>query len=126
MQKVLITGIGLISLHLGKKLKENGYEVFYLTRDKTNYPKLSCYEWNYEKDYIEKGALDQIDHIIHLAGANIGTGRWTKSRKKIIVESRILTSNLIYNTVKSRDAKIKTFVSASAVGFYGAISQYCR
>ena len=122
MEKVLITGIGLVSIHLGKKLKESGYEVFYLTRDKRSYPDLSCYEWDYQKDYIEEGALDQIDHIIHLAGANIGNGRWTKSRKKVILESRVLTSNLIYNTVKSRDLKIKSFISASAVGYYGAIT----
>ena len=122
METVLITGVGLISTSLGKKLEERGYHVRYLTRNKKNDPKKQYFQWNYQEAYIEKGALENIDHIIHLAGANIGAMRWTKKRKIEIVESRTNTAALLHDKIKSAKISIRSYISASAVGYYGAIS----
>lgn len=122
METVLITGVGLISTSLGKKLEERGYQVKYLTRSKKNDAKKQYFQWNYNEAYIENGALEGIDHVIHLAGANIGATRWTTKRKTEIIESRTNTSALLLDKIKSGKIPIQSYISASAVGYYGAIT----
>ena len=54
-----------------------------------------------------------------MAGEGIATKKWTDERKQQIIDSRVLSGQLIYKTIKETNAPVKTFVSASAVGFYG-------
>ena len=56
-------------------------------------------------------------HIIHLAGFPI-LSKWTKKNKKLIYDSRIISSRLIFNSIKKLGLKIETFISASAIGIY--------
>ena len=122
MAKVLITGgTGLVGKHLSEKLKEKGYSVVILSRKKNVDAEISTYSWDLEKKEIEAGALDSVDYIINLAGANIGEKRWTAKRKKQIIDSRIKSSGLIYDNIKPNKIKPKAFISASAIGYYGAI-----
>ncbi len=121
MKKVLITGgTGLVGNNLTYLLVKKGYEVRILSRKLTNKPNFSTYLWDIKTGYIDKDALLDIDYIIHLAGENIGAGRWTKKRKKIILDSRVKGSELIFNTIQEMGIKPKAFISASAVGFYPA------
>ncbi len=123
MAKVLITGgTGLVGKHLSEKLKEKGYSVVILSRKKNVDAEISTYSWDLEKKEIEAGALDSVDYIINLAGANIGEKRWTAKRKKQIIDSRIKSSGLIYDNIKPNKIKPKAFISASAIGYYGAIT----
>jgi len=68
---------------------------------------------------IDIRALGQVDTIVHLAGASIAEQRWTALRKKEILDSRIKSTELLYQTLKNNRHNIKTFVSASAIGYYG-------
>lgn len=122
MTKVLITGTGLISLHLSFKLKEKGYEVAFLSRSIKTDINEPQYLWNLKQETIDKEALIETDYIIHLAGANIGSKKWTKERKKEIIESRVKSANLIFQKLKEYKLKPKAFITASAIGFYGALS----
>lgn len=119
MKSVLITGgTGLIGRHLSVKLKNMGYDVSFLGRKKRENGDCKYYFWDYHKKYIEEGALENVDYIIHLAGANIGEKIWTSRRRKEIIESRVQTAALIYETVSALDKKPVAFISASATGFY--------
>jgi uncharacterized protein (TIGR01777 family) len=114
-KRILITGgQGLIGTYLSKKLLLKGYEVSILSRSAHNLQDISSYTW----DTIE-GNLHNFDAIVHLAGASIAA-RWTAKNKRIIAESRIKTCELLYKLVNQLDQKPHTFISASAVGFYGA------
>jgi uncharacterized protein len=123
MATVLITGgTGLIGKALIKELTNKGYDSIVLTRDKSRYKntaKVSYAEWNVEKQTINKDAIAKADHIIHLAGAGIAERRWTEKRKKEIAQSRVQGGNLLVKTLKEVPNKIKTVVSASAIGWYG-------
>lgn len=119
MKKVLITGgTGLVGRNLSGKLAERGYEVRLLSRKPAKNNKFPTYKWDINSEFIDIDALTDIDYIIHLAGENLGAGRWTKKRKQKIIDSRVKGSELIYNTVKNLENKPKTFISASAVGIY--------
>ena len=71
---------------------------------------------------LQKKAIDEADYIIHLAGANIGDKRWTDKRKQLIIDSRVKSAQLLFDTIKDRNKILKAFISASAIGYYGAIT----
>ncbi|MBW8049331.1 MAG: TIGR01777 family protein [Cytophagales bacterium] len=117
---VLITGgTGLVGTRLTELLLEKGYEVCYLSRHKPDNPKVPTYLWRVEDQYIENDALSNTDHIIHLAGESIAESRWNRKRKKEIYDSRILSSKLLYEKLKTISNKVKAVISASAIGYYG-------
>jgi uncharacterized protein (TIGR01777 family) len=123
METVIITGgTGLIGKHLSRKLKEAGYDVALLSRKSSHDNDFAVYSWDPEKNEIDKKAVLSADYIIHLAGAGIGDKRWTKKRRQLISDSRIKTCELIFNSVKETGTKIKAFISASGIGYYGAIT----
>ena len=75
-----------------------------------------------EKKHIDDEAILNADYIIHLAGAGIADKRWTKSRKKQLIASRVDSTNLLFEKVKELNPNLKGFISASGIGFYGAIT----
>lgn len=58
-------------------------------------------------------------HIIHLAGTSIADKLWTKSRKNDIIKSRVDSAVLIQNELIKQNIIITSFISASAIGYYG-------
>jgi hypothetical protein len=122
---ILITGgTGLVGKALTEALLQKGFRVIILTRNpasqKTNQPHLSFAAWNIEKQFIDKDAFAKADYIIHLAGASVAEKRWTKKRKNEIVSSRVESSRLIAESLKTIPNRIKAVISASAIGWYGA------
>ncbi|REG94110.1 TIGR01777 family oxidoreductase [Flavobacterium aquicola] len=125
MQKnVLITGgTGFIGRYLTKKLLERDYTVSILTRDRRpNTDKVSYYTWDVTAQNIDESAVYNADYIIHLAGENIAEERWTSKRKAAIRDSRIQSAQLIYDTLKKLNKRVDAFVSASGIGYYGAVN----
>lgn len=124
MKTVLITGgSGLVGTALRHALLTKGYKVIILTRNaagKKSTDVLSYAEWNVEEQQIDKSAIAGADYIIHLAGAGVADKRWTKKRKKEIVNSRIDSSKLIVDNLRLVPNKVKAIISASAIGWYGA------
>ena len=120
LSTVLITGgTGFIGGHLTKLLQSKGFNVTHLSRTVSGREKIKTYLWTPDQNFIEEGALEQADYIIHLAGAGIADKRWTKERKKLIIESRVKTAEILLNKISKINGNIKAFVSASAVGYYG-------
>ena len=119
--KVLITGgSGLLGSSLTQKLLSENIEVVHLTREKNSKNDVKNYLWNWGKNEIDERCFNGITHIIHLAGAGIAEKAWTQKRKNTIVKSRVLTARLLHSKIESLNIDIKAFISASAVGFYGA------
>ncbi|APZ44777.1 TIGR01777 family protein [Polaribacter reichenbachii] len=120
MAKIIITGgTGLVGTKLTELLIKNNHNVVILSRNPKH---KNEYKWDVSKGFIDKNALVNIDYIIHLAGAGIADKRWTNERKKIIIDSRVKTANLLYEKVKEQNIQLKSFISASGIGYYGAIT----
>jgi uncharacterized protein (TIGR01777 family) len=118
---VLITGgSGLIGKHLTSSLLAEGYRVSYLSRKPLIGGQVRSFLWDPENRSVDPEAFTGIDFIVHLAGANIGEKRWTKSRKREILESRVKSAGLLFNTIQSKGICLKGFISASASGIYGS------
>ncbi len=123
MNKVLIAGgTGLVGSYLIKGLIDKGYNPVVLTRNAKIKRGYTTFAWDPSRGYIDKESFKGVNIIINLSGANIGESRWTISRKKEILESRIESTSLLYNTAKELSTTPLKYISASATGFYGAIS----
>lgn len=120
MAKILITGgAGLVGTALCKQLIALNHEVRILSRNPKSTDKIKSFFWNVESQQIDESAFDGIEHVIHLAGSGIADSRWTDARKKEIIDSRVNSMKLITGIIKKKNIRLKSFVGASAVGFYG-------
>ncbi len=123
MQTILITGAsGLIGTQLTTLLQSKGYRVIHLSRTISKKIDVETFLWDVNKKTIDDNAIKEADFIIHLAGAGIADKRWTNQRKKEIIDSRVESTHLLFNSINRINKKINGFISASAVGFYGAIT----
>lgn len=123
MAKILITGgTGLIGKALTKLLISEGHEVQILSRHPKSTDKVKSFFWNVESQQIDESAFDDIEHIVHLAGAGIADKRWTDARKKEIIDSRVNSMKLITDVIKKKNSRLKSFVGTSAAGFYGMVT----
>ena len=120
MSKILITGgTGLVGKRLTEMLTATNHEVVILSRNPKN---KNEFKWDITKNYIDKKVFRNIDYIVHLAGAGIADKKWTNKRKKIIIDSRVESANLLYSAVQENNITLKGFISASGIGYYGAIT----
>ena len=127
MATVLITGgTGLIGKAMSQLLIEKGYDIIVLTRSKRTAGKklspgssgLSISSWDIRKQRIDTDAIQKADYILHLAGAGVADKRWTKKRKKEILESRVRSSGLLVKSLQEIPNKVRAVISASAIGWY--------
>lgn len=123
-KNVLISGgSGFIGRNLTTLLLAKGYSVSILSRsEKQNKGDVFYYKWDVAKQTIDDEAILKADYIIHLAGENIAEKRWTAKRKAAIIDSREKSTQLLYSVLKKHYKKLDAFVSASAVGIYGAVN----
>lgn len=120
MKIVLIAGgTGLIGKELEKKLILEGFEVRILTRNPKGY---NHFKWDIDKQFIDLKALDNVNYIINLAGEGIADKRWTQKRKEDLYNSRILSTNLLYNYSKELPT-LQAYITASGINCYGFENQ---
>lgn len=121
MAKILISGgSGMIGRAVSELLLKGGHEVRWLSRGEGNSHGIRKFRWDPENNTIDARAFDGVNHLIHLAGAGIADHRWTAAYKKKIIQSRIKSAELLFNTLVRNGVKIDSLVGASAVGLYGA------
>lgn len=117
--KLLIAGgTGLIGSRLVELIDHSKYEVAILSRSKHADTKVNYIQWDINSQRIDSEALN-YPYIINLTGAGIADKIWSASRKKILIDSRVKSTELLLNTFKENNVKIKSYVGASAIGFYG-------
>ena len=117
MRNILITGgSGLVGQRITALLEKKGYEVAWLSRSPQD---RKTFLWNVEKGEIDSEAMEWADEVVHLAGAGVAEKRWTPERKKLILESRTQSTQVLLTAIKNAQSKPSTFISASAVGYYG-------
>ena len=128
MNILIAGGSGLIGSALSEHLVNSGSQVKILSRTPGKVTHLlkniDLVHWDGKSmgDWIS--AVDWADAIVNLVGASIAGEtplqmRWTISRKKQILESRIIAGELLSSAVISAENPPHTFIQASAIGFYG-------
>jgi len=118
--RILITGgSGLVGTRLSEMLIDQGYEVAHLSRNARQYSHYKTFKWDIDRGQIDDTVLAYADYIVNLAGASVAEGKWTKDRKREILESRVKGTALLQECLSKTNHHVKAFLSASAIGIYG-------
>lgn len=109
--KVLLTGAtGFVGSHLARRLRERGHEPLEVSRRPG-----AAYDWSPER---LRAGVSEADAILHLAGENLFAKRWSEGRKQALRASRVESTRALAGLAAARRPAV--FLSASAVGWYGA------
>ncbi len=117
MRWVVSGASGFIGTALVRSLRADGEEVVTLVRRAPS--SAGERRWDPAARSIDPNALDGADVVVHLAGAGIGDRRWTDERKRLILDSRVDSTTTLATEIARRDDRPTTWLSASAIGFYG-------
>jgi uncharacterized protein len=132
MAIVLITGgTGMIGTAMSKLLLTKGYQVIVLTRNpdeaiakagntepSTQKDHIQYATWNPNTQTIDKNAIQQADYIVNLAGAGVGDKRWTDTRKKEIIDSRVNSAATLIKGLQDTPNNVKAVIQASGIDWY--------
>lgn len=125
MKIILAGSSGFIGTALLEFLQAKGHEVIRLVRSPSHFPSIF---WDPHAGKLAASELEGSDALINLSGENIATGRWTAAKKRKIYESRILSTQLLSNTLTTLQNPPKVWINASAIGYYGTgfLAEVCR
>jgi len=115
--KILVTGShGLVGTALVPFLTSQGHQVVCLVRSK---PTVGQIWWDPDQEKLDRAQLEGFDAVVHLAGENIASSRWTEQKKAQLRESRIKGTKLLSKTLADLASPPQVFICASAIGYYG-------
>lgn len=120
--KIIVTGgTGFIGHALVEELARQGHEVVVLSRKTGHAPQASvrCVEWDARSSGPWQSEVESADVVINLTGAPIAERRWTEARKRLLTESRIVSTRLLVDAVAARSVPLPLLISASGIGYYG-------
>lgn len=116
--KVAISGVsGLVGGALRASLTKDGHDVVAISR-RSSLPPLETITWDVDNGRVDASGLEGVDALVHLAGEPVAQ-RWNDTTKKAIRNSRVDSTRLLIESLRSLKDPPKLLVSASAVGFYG-------
>jgi uncharacterized protein (TIGR01777 family) len=121
--KIVVSGgSGFIGTPLVAALVARGDDVAVLTRNPSHIRAGRGVEWHPPNGGPWTSEVREADVIVNLAGESIAGGRWTEKRKAVLTSTRIEPLRALVNAMRESSSKPRTFIQASAVGFYGYMS----
>jgi uncharacterized protein (TIGR01777 family) len=122
--RVGVTGSsGFIGTALVAALRQRGDEVVRFVRPGATTSDPHVIRWDPSQGQIDESDLRGVggfDAVVNLAGAGVGDHRWTEQRKKIVLDSRVASTQLLVEALESLPDGTAYFASGSAIGIYGA------
>jgi uncharacterized protein (TIGR01777 family) len=116
---IAITGAsGLIGSQLMPFLTTGGHCARPMMRSRSGAREGALF-WNPDTKEIDVGQLEGLDAVVHLAGENVGSGRWTDAKKAAIRDSRVNGTRFLCDALARLESPPRTLVCASGIGFYG-------
>jgi uncharacterized protein len=112
-----VTGAsGLVGRALRGRLEREGWRVLPLVRRSARPGEVA---WEPRSGAIDVAALEGVDAVVHLAGDNLGEGRWTPEKKALILRSRVRGTEVLCEALWRLKRPPSVLVAASAIGWYG-------
>ncbi len=116
---ILVTGsTGFVGSALVPFLAAGGHRITRLVRATPEHG-IAEVQWDPEAGVVDTARLEGLDAVVHLAGENIATGRWTAEKKAKIRDSRVGGTRLLCDSLARLKQPPKVLACASAIGYYG-------
>ncbi|MHA2362859.1 MAG: TIGR01777 family oxidoreductase [Candidatus Hodarchaeales archaeon] len=125
MRIIITGGSGFLGRTLIDYWSDDKHEISILSRDPDKVQKkipshVRIIQWDGRTKDGWGNLINETDVIINLAGSSIAGGfRWTKKRKKLILESRVNAGQAVVDAIQSANNKPKLLLQASGVNYYG-------
>ncbi len=115
---VAVTGAsGLIGEALCALLSTGGHRALRMVRRApTNADEV---QWSPECGVVDAAAFGSVDAVVHLAGRNIASGRWTRAAMDEIRRSRVDATRALVRSLGALPKPPQHLICASAIGYYG-------
>ncbi|WP_272577673.1 TIGR01777 family oxidoreductase [Providencia sp. PROV271] len=118
--RILITGAtGLIGTPLVQRLVARSDKVTVLSRSPQKVYSRFCKAIECWTSLQDKQDLNDFDAVINLAGEPIAEKRWSDEQKKLLCDSRWKITQRLTELIAASKTPPHTFLSGSAVGYYG-------
>lgn len=123
--KIVVTGAtGLVGKVLSQLISSRGDELIVFSRDPEKAENIvsgaqKYARWDYKKPTEWYKYLNGADAVIHLAGQSLFGNLASDNYKKEILESRVHSTENFLSAFEKCTEKPRSFISASAIGFYG-------
>src|SRR5688572_28176054 len=118
---ILFTGAtGFIGPHVVRALRSRGDTIWVWARDVGRARKM------FDASVNVVGTLDRVPDdvpihgVVNLAGAPVVGPPWTRARRQLLIDSRVLPTQAVLAWSAQRSVPPRVLVSASAIGFYGS------
>ncbi len=119
-QTIVVSGAsGLVGTALAQAIEQRGGSVRRLARRSSAGRQDNAIVWEPETGQLNFTAFSGVDAVVHLAGENIASGRWTDAKKQRIRDSRVIGTRRLCESLASMTERPRVLVCASAIGFYG-------
>jgi uncharacterized protein (TIGR01777 family) len=122
MEVLIVGGTGFIGTALQKALDLSGISYKILSRRPT---KANHVFWDPAKHQLDISSLDSVTHIINLAGAGIAEKRWTRERKKELINSRVEATQFLYTECSKHCPSLEGYIGISGVNAFGFDDSLC-
>jgi uncharacterized protein (TIGR01777 family) len=122
MRIIITGGTGFIGTILTKSLVAQGHQVWILTRNLSSARLAEGARgigWDGRTTTGWGELVSHADALVNLAGESLGSGPWTRDRKKRILSSRVEAGQAITSAIRQANPRPNVLIQASAVGFYG-------
>jgi uncharacterized protein (TIGR01777 family) len=117
---VLITGgTGLIGSALTQSLLADGHKVWILSRSQGRVPGAQSIPWDGRTSFGWLDLFSEMDAVVNLAGATIGSWPWTAAKKQAILDSRVWAGRAILEACEKAARSPDVIIQASGIGYYG-------
>ena len=117
-RRIAIAGAsGFIGSALARHLESMGHAVIRIGRRED--PRHGNIRWDPDKGVLDPAGLAGVRIVINLCGENTGQQRWTPAYKKKLIDSRVVTTDLLSRTIAKLDPRPRVLVNMSAIGYYG-------
>ena len=122
MHIVVSGGTGFIGRPLCESLLQAGHRMTILTRKKEDAsrligPTVTTVEWNGRDPGDWEHQLEGADVVINLTGAPIAEARWTEGRKRLLTESRLMSTRVLVQACSRLAVNPHVFINASGIGY---------
>lgn len=121
--KIAISGsTGLVGSEFARLLEDNGHQAIPMLRTESSANSDGTeIHWDPSNGRLDPEQLEGLDAVVHLAGENIAARKWSSEQKERILQSRVQGTTLLAGALAKLKTPPTTFVSASAIGYYGAV-----